>query len=413
MLRALEATAASAFPPGANWAASLEKDLIANLYAYRSYRYSSTRDLLRVVRNKCNHFREMPPALQALIGAPPNAYYDFFAARFPRLLLTMFFFVLRTNSHTEALFEKYDLQGEALCFASCADVHAGRAAAAAPPPPVVEPPDGGEASNQSSRNSAAAHAEAERAASAVSLGSSSAGMGSAPALTTFVPSASLGSADELGRASAGTLPPAAEQSSAENGAGAAAAASPERGLGPGGAISAATLKNRRRRQQRALKEGVATAAAPHLSPPRPPIPPPHPPPAAPLFQQPALNDFSHTPLLPPFGRPPPPPPPAAQIQVGWQRSPSTAHTLESFPQNPGQEVCAFFVSTGTCKYGARCFKHHPDEYCVPLNARGLPMRDGEQECPFYMQTATCKYGKACKFHHPNLDPMYAGAELRL
>ena len=78
-LRDLEGTAAAAFPPGTNWAASLEETLIGNLYQYRSYKYSSLRDLLRVIRNKCNHFREMPAELQALIGAPPDNYFRYCA----------------------------------------------------------------------------------------------------------------------------------------------------------------------------------------------------------------------------------------------------------------------------------------------------------------------------------------------
>jgi serine/threonine-protein kinase/endoribonuclease IRE1 len=64
LLRTVEAAAVSAFPPGTNWATSLEPRLIANLKSYRTYKYGSVRDLLRIVRNKANHFREMPADLQ-------------------------------------------------------------------------------------------------------------------------------------------------------------------------------------------------------------------------------------------------------------------------------------------------------------------------------------------------------------
>lgn len=50
--------------PPPNWGAVLPAELVANLGRYRRYDYTSLRDLLRVVRNKRNHFREMPPSLQ-------------------------------------------------------------------------------------------------------------------------------------------------------------------------------------------------------------------------------------------------------------------------------------------------------------------------------------------------------------
>ncbi len=47
---------------------------MTNLNRYRRYDFSSVRDLLRVIRNKRNHFREMPEALQALMGPVPQGY---------------------------------------------------------------------------------------------------------------------------------------------------------------------------------------------------------------------------------------------------------------------------------------------------------------------------------------------------
>ena len=73
LLNALEAFSAAAV--GANWGAALDVELIANLGRYRRYDYTCLRDLLRVVRNKRNHFREMPESLQQLMGPLPNGYY--------------------------------------------------------------------------------------------------------------------------------------------------------------------------------------------------------------------------------------------------------------------------------------------------------------------------------------------------
>lgn len=73
LLHALESFAAAAI--GSNWGAALDVELIANLGRYRRYDYTCLRDLLRVVRNKRNHFREMPDSLQQLMGPLPNGFY--------------------------------------------------------------------------------------------------------------------------------------------------------------------------------------------------------------------------------------------------------------------------------------------------------------------------------------------------
>jgi len=73
LLNALESFAPGAV--GANWGAALDVELIANLGRYRRYDYTCLRDLLRVVRNKRNHFREMPESLQQLMGPLPTGYY--------------------------------------------------------------------------------------------------------------------------------------------------------------------------------------------------------------------------------------------------------------------------------------------------------------------------------------------------
>lgn len=130
-LAALEGTAASAFPPGANWATHIEPQLLNNVYQYRRYKAHSVRDLLRVIRNKANHFRELPPPLQALIGEPPEGYYAYFAARFPRLLLTMLFFVSVRGCLAEKAFSKFALTAE-----DCVKFAAAHAAVPGPDGPA-------------------------------------------------------------------------------------------------------------------------------------------------------------------------------------------------------------------------------------------------------------------------------------
>ena len=54
--------------------ARLDAELLGNLGRYRRYRGSSLRDLLRVIRNKHNHWRELPEALQQRLGPPPDRF---------------------------------------------------------------------------------------------------------------------------------------------------------------------------------------------------------------------------------------------------------------------------------------------------------------------------------------------------
>ena len=64
------------------------------------------RDLLRVIRNKMNHFRELPPRVQEEVGAPPEQFYEYFASRFPGLLLHAYRFAYRNCAH-ESQFRKF------------------------------------------------------------------------------------------------------------------------------------------------------------------------------------------------------------------------------------------------------------------------------------------------------------------
>lgn len=73
LLGHLEAVSQTAIG-GVNWADALDAEVVANLGKYRKYNGSSLRDLLRVIRNKHNHFREMPSALQEKLGQLPEGF---------------------------------------------------------------------------------------------------------------------------------------------------------------------------------------------------------------------------------------------------------------------------------------------------------------------------------------------------
>lgn len=73
LLRSLESCAEEAIG-GSDWSQKLDPVLLTNLGRYRKYNPGSLRDLLRVIRNKHNHFREMPEHLQEKLGPLPEAF---------------------------------------------------------------------------------------------------------------------------------------------------------------------------------------------------------------------------------------------------------------------------------------------------------------------------------------------------
>ncbi|XP_071902051.1 zinc finger CCCH domain-containing protein 67-like isoform X1 [Coffea arabica] len=73
----------------------------------------------------------------------------------------------------------------------------------------------------------------------------------------------------------------------------------------------------------------------------------------------------------------------------------------------GQTECKYYLTSGGCKFGSACKYNHSREKSalapvVEFNFLGLPIRpQGEKECPYYMRTGSCKYGSNCKFNHPD------------
>ncbi|GAU50997.1 hypothetical protein TSUD_186260, partial [Trifolium subterraneum] len=88
LLRALESIATAAL--GGKWDENMEPAFIANISRYRRYKFNSVRDLLRVMRNKLNHYGELPQEIQELVGPVPEGFNDYFANRFPRLLIEVY-----------------------------------------------------------------------------------------------------------------------------------------------------------------------------------------------------------------------------------------------------------------------------------------------------------------------------------
>jgi serine/threonine protein kinase len=73
----------------AGWRDAVPSELLKDAKQFRAYK-SGTRDLLRFIRNKAHHFRELPPELQTRIGSVPDGYMAFFLDLFPELLMHTF-----------------------------------------------------------------------------------------------------------------------------------------------------------------------------------------------------------------------------------------------------------------------------------------------------------------------------------
>jgi len=104
MLEAVENQAAEVL--GNDWVYRLDPELIANLGKYRKYNAASLRDLLRVIRNKKHHFRDLPPSLQQQMGPVPSGYLNYFSSRFPMLLICVYD-VIRKHCVTDPHFVHY------------------------------------------------------------------------------------------------------------------------------------------------------------------------------------------------------------------------------------------------------------------------------------------------------------------
>ncbi|ESW28251.1 hypothetical protein PHAVU_003G271000 [Phaseolus vulgaris] len=104
LLVTLESIATDAL--GGKWDERMEPAFIANIGHYRRYNFNSVRDLLRVMRNKLNHYRELPREIQELVGPVPEGFYEYFANRYPRLLIEVYKVILHYCKEEEC-FQRY------------------------------------------------------------------------------------------------------------------------------------------------------------------------------------------------------------------------------------------------------------------------------------------------------------------
>ncbi|KAJ1663693.1 bifunctional endoribonuclease/protein kinase ire1 [Coemansia sp. RSA 1646] len=90
------------------WDRRLDPHLRRDLSKFRKYDSTRLRDLLRTIRNKKNHYQDMPITLRDTLGDIPDGYLHYFESRFPYLLLHCYYFVLEDDSlRTATVFKPY------------------------------------------------------------------------------------------------------------------------------------------------------------------------------------------------------------------------------------------------------------------------------------------------------------------
>lgn len=104
VLKALESIGGVALD--GKWDEKLESAFINDIGRYRRYKYDSVRDLLPVIRNKLNHYRELPINIQTILGEVPQGFDSYFSSRFPKLLIEVYK-VLHMYCGEEEFFRKY------------------------------------------------------------------------------------------------------------------------------------------------------------------------------------------------------------------------------------------------------------------------------------------------------------------
>ncbi|SCV58744.1 probable IRE1-protein kinase [Fusarium fujikuroi] len=85
----------------------LPRDFVDSLGKQRKYTGSRLLDLLRALRNKKNHYEDMPEALKKTVGPLPEGYLAFWTVRFPMLLLTCWNVVWSVRWENSDRFREY------------------------------------------------------------------------------------------------------------------------------------------------------------------------------------------------------------------------------------------------------------------------------------------------------------------
>nr|XP_029510675.1 serine/threonine-protein kinase/endoribonuclease IRE1-like [Oncorhynchus nerka] len=89
-----------------DWREHITVPLQTDLRKFRSYKGGSVRDLLRAMRNKKHHYRELPAEVQETLGSIPDDFVSYFTSRFPHLLRHTYL-AMRTCAHERSFLPYY------------------------------------------------------------------------------------------------------------------------------------------------------------------------------------------------------------------------------------------------------------------------------------------------------------------
>ncbi|KAA8643688.1 bifunctional endoribonuclease/protein kinase IRE1 [Aspergillus tanneri] len=106
-LMCLESVALQVMGPDIDFLRLLPKDFKDNLGKQRKYTGSKMLDLLRALRNKRNHYNDMPEHLKAHIGGLPEGYLNFWTVRFPSLLMSCHSVIVELRLTRSDRFKRY------------------------------------------------------------------------------------------------------------------------------------------------------------------------------------------------------------------------------------------------------------------------------------------------------------------
>lgn len=99
---------------GYDWINCLSQDLQTDLRNFRKYKSNSTCHLLRAIRNKRHHYRELSAELKASLGEIPDGFMIYFSSRFPELIVHIYEAMQKCRQET--IFRSYYEQSESFEF---------------------------------------------------------------------------------------------------------------------------------------------------------------------------------------------------------------------------------------------------------------------------------------------------------
>ncbi|XP_038069445.1 serine/threonine-protein kinase/endoribonuclease IRE1-like [Patiria miniata] len=89
-----------------DWRKNITEELQTDLRKFRAYKGKSVRDLIRAMRNKKHHYRELPDEVKESLGPVPDGFVHYFTSRFPKLLPHVYQAVGQ-HCREERVFQKY------------------------------------------------------------------------------------------------------------------------------------------------------------------------------------------------------------------------------------------------------------------------------------------------------------------